>query len=374
VRIVEVTHADDLAPLRDEWNGLLSTASGGDVFQSYEWLQPWLRTYWSGGRILFLFVYDADELVGVVPLVRDGTGTTWCSGSLVSPVNPQVRRQGILYKGDLGSMLDAALRHIVREGQARCTAFRQLPVGGVLARELSLAARRARMFVLRQHEIDSSVAGLSGGWDPYVASRRRQVAREIRRKTRKIEAAGGWSFRCITEPEDWETAFEAVLAVEAESWKHRKGTSIANEPGAREFYGEVMRLNAERGRMCVYVLEHGARAVAHVFGLVDGQTLLALKTAYDEEYKSWAPGAVLMWHAIEDAARRGLSRFDFLGDAAAWKESLGTEMVLYTSICLFPWWSVRCHGCRAMELAVKPTARRLGIATLMRQLRTPGAS
>ena len=369
MKIREVTRVTDLEAARPAWDALYESASSGELFQSYEWLHPWLQSYQADRRIAFLLGYEGAGLAGVLPLLRDAGGPGWCPGRLATPVNAHVRRQGLLCAGDPVAMLDATFSWAARQKKPSCVAFRQLPADGTLARELPTAARRAGMSVAVREETSSSSADLSGGWDAYVAGRSRHVVREMRRKTRKLERTGEWSFRVFTEPEAWQDAFEAVLEVEARSWKQGTGTSIANEPGARRFYGEVTRLNAELGRLCVHVLEHRGRPAAHVLGLLDGRTLLALKTAYDEDERAWAPGAVLMWRALKDAADRGLEMFDFLGDTASWKQSLATHECPYVSMVAFPPRGVQCHMCRTLHVRVRPAARRMGMTRIVKRMR-----
>ena len=369
MRVVEVTDRDGLAAHRAAWETLRAGADGGDFFQSFEWLQPWVDTYWSAGGLAFLFVYEGDDLVAVGPFARDDAGSVHCAGALATPVNPHVRRQGILYRGDVERPLTAMVEHLKANGRGCRIVFKQLVADEPLARALPSLAGRLGFRTLPWTETSSSLADLSAGWDAYVASRKRQVVREIKRKWRKLDQEGGWAVQIHADGSDWREGFAAVVAVEERSWKHPQGTSIANEPGARAFYEEVARLSAERGWLTVYVLTRGGVPVAHVMGVADRGRFLALKTAYDQEHQKSAPGAVLMWRAVEDAARRGCTAFDFLGDSAPWKSSFGTLEQEHVSLCFFPKLRPGCEVCRATEIGLKPCGRRLGVDRLVHRLR-----
>lgn len=367
MRIVEVSDRSELERHRASWRALSDSPAVGDLFESYEWLAPWLDTYWAGGTLAFLYAYEGDTLAGLLPLVRDNDGAFGCRGAWSTAVNPHVRRQQLLARGGSDGPL-AAMLDYVRTNHGGPVRFRQLPADSLLAATLPEIAMDFGLRTVPWPETSSAVADLSEGWDAYAGSRPRQVRREMARKTRKLETAGGWRFRTLSAPGDWREAFEALADVERRSWKQAEGTSIANEPGAAAFYERLMRLNGERGRLIVHLLEHDDRPVAHILGLADHDDFLALKTAYDVDERGAAPGAVLMWHALEDAAARGFSGFDFLGDSAPWKEALGSYERHYVSLCLFPVLRVRCELCRAQETTLKPVGRRLGVNHLIHRL------
>lgn len=368
MRVVEVSERSDIERQLASWRALSDDRTVGDMFESYEWLAPWLDAYWDGGRLAFLFAYEDDHLAGFLPLLRDDNGAFGCRGVWTTAINPHVRRQELLARGAPDRPLAAMLEH-VRTHHGGAARFRHLPADSALATTLPEVAIEFGLRTVSWPETSSPVADLSDGWDAYAASRPRQMRREMARKSRKLEKAGGWRFRTLSAPGEWRQAFEAVADVERRSWKQAGKTSIANEPGAAAFYERLMQLNAERGRLIVHLLEYEQRPVAHVLGIADRDHFLAIKTAYDADERGSAPGAVLMWHTLEDAAARGFHAFDFLGDSAPWKEALGSYERRYVTLCLFPILRVRCELCRAQETTLKPAGRRLGVHRLIRRLR-----
>lgn len=367
IRVVEVSNRQALEEHRRAWEGLYQHAISGDSFESRDWLVPWLDAYWQDAALAFLFAYEDEELVGLLPLLRDDSGLIARPGALVSPVNPHVRRQEILASKQPELLLTAFLAHIRQRGFG-WVELPQVPLDSALAVSLPGLARRSGFLTVQREQTSSFFADLSGGWDAYVSNRGRHTVHEMNRKARKLEKAGNWKFGTLAAVGQWSAAFDTVVGVESRSWKHANGTSIANEPGARSLYEGVTRLGAEKGRLLVNLLEHEGEPVAFVLCIADGTTLLALKTAYDEAYRKAAPGAVIMWHALRDAAERGFHRFDFLGDSAPWKESLGSVERYYASFSLVPALTVRGRAFHAWEEGLKPVARRLGVARMKRWL------
>lgn len=357
--VVSVRSVEELDAHRPAWSELVSRAADGAYFHAPEWLLPWLETYWADRPLSFLFVYEGDRLAGFVPLLEDNGGEIQCPGSVASPINPHSRREELLFADDPAPILNAALEHLVANQPRHRVVFRSVTEDGPVASALPAIAHKLRLRVLAQNEATSSVADLSDGWDSYMRTRDKHTAHEMRRKTKKLHKAGGWEMRSFTSGSDWRVGFDALLEVERGSWKHGEQTSIANEPGAREFYQAVTRRGAESGRLRLHVLSHDAHPIAHVLGVADGNTLLALKTSYQESYRSWSPGMVLMWHVLEKTAHEGFQTLDFLGESAPWKASLSSRTVSYRNFCVFPPFTMRCEVCRTMELQVKPLVRPL---------------
>ena len=368
LRVHEVTRQVELASHLSAWEQLAAEAPYGEWFASPHWVLPWLDAFGHPDRLAIQFVYDGARLVGVVPLVRPTDSRKGCSPTRVFPVNNHVRRVGALSVIPMADLLTVVFDQARQTGRFRCWALPQIPVEGEFDQALRAAIRRSRVLEFSVEETRGAVVEFHGGWDAYTRTLNPKLVQKLQQKQRKLERAGGWTFRTITESSAWADGWSDVLSIEARSWKHATGTSIVNEPGTATLYEGVGTRCVSAGLLRLHLVAHEGIPVAHAMGVVSRGTYFLLKNSYAEEYKSSSAGMVLVWHAMAEAASSGCQRFDFLGDAMEWKMELATSSPAYRSSTIFPSSNVLCLLGRVKEQTLKPLARRLGLKRLLRPL------
>ena len=89
-------------------------------------------------------------------------------------------------------------------------------------------------------------------------------------------------------------AFEAFLALEAASWKGKKGTALLSDPEDAAFVRRLIGDLAERGHASVALLRIDGKVIAAQVVLYGGTTAYTWKTAYDAKYSRYSPGALLV--------------------------------------------------------------------------------
>jgi len=125
------------------------------------------------------------------------------------------------------------------------------------------------------------------------------------------------------------------FTIEASGWKGKGGTAIAQRPELVGFYTQIARDAAKRGALSLGFLElSGKRIAAHLSILHAGRHFL-LKLGYDEAFAEFSPGQQLVHDAIEDACKRGLLEFDFLGPFMEWKADWETGFRSHAWLTIF---------------------------------------
>ena len=69
----------------------------------------------------------------------------------------------------------------------------------------------------------------------------------------------------------------------------------------------------------MYLLESNGRTIAGQFGLSYGGRYFVPKAAFDEEYKFYGPGHLIIESILKDLGERGFVEFDFIGPWMEWK-------------------------------------------------------
>lgn len=95
-----------------------------------------------------------------------------------------------------------------------------------------------------------------------------------------------------------ERAVDDFLAMEAQGWKGADGGAMACRPGHADFFREVCQQFAARGALQLRALQADGVPIAYQCNLVAGDTLFGFKTTFDESYRRYSPGVVLLLDTI----------------------------------------------------------------------------
>ncbi len=166
-------------------------------------------------------------------------------------------------------------------------------------------------------------------------------------------------------------ALRDVLRLEASSWKGRAGTAIACEAKLVAFYSATARVFARRGQLTLAFLRARGQRIAGCFALEDERTFHLLKIAHDPAYARFGPGQLLVRETALDAARRGLARYDLLGQDAAYKMKWTDRVRPHVEIVIYAPSLRGRTRCWAREVA-RPLAGRA--RRTLRALSTPTSS
>ena len=176
------------------------------------------------------------------------------------------------------------------------------------------------------HALTISVR-LRGHFDDYWAQRPRNLIKNMRRYTRRLQAEGSPTRLVIcTSPQELPGAVERYAALESRGWKGRLGTAVTASNAQGSFYAEVMCEFGKTAEALVYELWLGEELIASRLVLRHGAIAMILKTAYNEAFERLAPGRILLMRVLEDLFQRmpeGEVEFytDASPDQLAWSTS-----------------------------------------------------
>jgi len=128
------------------------------------------------------------------------------------------------------------------------------------------------------------------------------LLRNIRRLRGKAEAAYG-KVRITVAMNGTELmeAYEAFLTVEGAGWKGQEGTAIRTDRALIEFYRDLLRSFSTTGDASIYLLWFGDYVVAAKICLRAGRVWSILKIGYDESFREFGPGSMLLKYLLDQA-------------------------------------------------------------------------
>lgn len=298
--------AGEIGSLAPEWDEL------ADRVGAEPWFRPgWFEAWWTAfgaGRLRILTLRRGKKLVGVFPLRARlggvGSLSNWHTpefGPLAEPGEEVALASGLAdWKSPRISLA------FIDAGRQGMSAFR--------------AASDAAGYRLLTRTLERSpYVDLRRQWTEYEAERGRKLRSELRRRRRRLDASGQFSFEVHDGRERLDELLDEGFRVEAASWKGSRGSAIASQAATSQFYRTTARWAAARGWLRLGFLRIDGQAFAFDFCLEANGVHYLLKTGYDPAYREFGPGVMLRYHMLSRAFSVGLRSYEFLGADEPWK-------------------------------------------------------
>jgi hypothetical protein len=149
------------------------------------------------------------------------------------------------------------------------------------------------------HALTISV-DLASTFGSYWDQRNRSVRKNIRRyvsRTSAMEPA--LSLSVYDAPEEMPNAVARYGELESSGWKGGQGSAIHPSNTQGRFYSQIMQDFAQSGNAQVYEYRQGKRLLASRLCILSDESLVILKTTYDEAFSALAPGRLLLYLILE---------------------------------------------------------------------------
>jgi CelD/BcsL family acetyltransferase involved in cellulose biosynthesis len=149
--------------------------------------------------------------------------------------------------------------------------------------------------------------------DPPAAARvRASVAKDLRRRLRRLQERGETSLRILEGAEADAAAAQRHLALEDAGWKGEQASSMLAADAQRTFFLEAAARLSARGHMVFVETLCDGHVVASSSNLLCGKGLSGFKTGWDPAFAAVSPGKLNEWHLLQalDARWPGLALFD----------------------------------------------------------------
>jgi CelD/BcsL family acetyltransferase involved in cellulose biosynthesis len=282
----------DAAAHADEWSALAAVALGDNPYFSPDFVIPALAHLYPGVDVAFVRSADG-ALAAVAPIAGGRLGRIAPAARIWSthfgPLGaPLVGRRQI--ERTLATLIDGA-------APAKSLIVPDLPLDDVIAGALIRAAEAAgRPTAIVSAHVRAMLDRESGVTDPRAAlptRRRKEYARQFRR----LADLGPVVIETADTPALVRARFEEFLALEAASWKGRRGTALAGTAATVAFAREAVFNFSASGAARIVSIRLGDRAIAMVVAFIAGATAYTWKIAHDEAYARYSPGAQAMLEA-----------------------------------------------------------------------------
>ena len=292
---------------------LFAQAGADSIFFSRPWFENLASHALEDGQSMLLAcVIDGDRVLAILPLMTQGGEHLRALGHLYTS----------LYTLLLAEHGRQEILACLTDGLSRLPvdSLRLTPVADDDNRlhQLQQAMESSGYSCFRNFRFYNWVHRLQGeSFADYMAARPSKVRNTIARKQRKLEREHGYNIRLFTG-DDLHQGMADYDAVYNASWK------------ARELFGDFVNGLAERlsgqGWLRLAVLYIAGKPAAAQFWFVAHGKASIFKLAYDETWKRYSPGSILIHYLMEHVIDTDqVEEIDFLTGNDAYKQDWMSE-------------------------------------------------
>ena len=309
--------AETFESLATEWDELFERADRPHVFQSH----PWQRVWWdrfSGAADLRLLAFRRDEtLVAVAPLMlQDGRISHLGDTDLVD------YHDVLLCDATPAEVVGALFACLEDLPSWRELDLQSIPEWSPILAELPAAAVRYGWTVEVFDEDVSPGLRLPETWEEYLAGLGRKRRHELRRKQRRLEAAGEVDHLVYAAPDEIAERLDDFVRL------HRMSTPEKAEfltPEREAFFRTVTAELAQRDMARLYFLHLNGVAVATSLCFEHAGTRLVYNSGFDPKLRSLSVGVANHAMLVRRSIAEGIKFIDFLRGNERYKYDLGAQ-------------------------------------------------
>ena len=363
--------------LAPEWRGLCDEEGNNDPRYRPEWIAAYLSAFAPQARILVVAARSDGRLKAILPLMWEQCLFNGLPTKKLStlPRITATRFELVVSPGPERSAAIAAVWKCLKN----LPGWQMLELGNV-----QLESPLHQLFLLAQADrYPTGVVRTPPNpylpiphCDPKIPFPVEPRSRNHRTKLRKVlrELAGPPERLRFSRVDGLNRdALQRFYQLEAGGWKGREGSAILCVPAVRQFYDQLTEATSRLGYFTLYELYLDGQHVAGHLGFTYRGGYFTPKGAYDERYRIFSVGHIIVLFIMRDCAQQGIRMFEFLGGPDDWK-MLWTSNVHELQICSIFRRNPLGYLRHATEFHMKPAAKKLAAgarAYLSRRKKSP---
>lgn len=287
------TGVRELAASPDLWRDLMARAIEPNPFYSLEYLAASADLAGRDFRCITIRESDAPDaaLLGLFPLQQVGLNEGVFVPALEFVHNDYIRLTTPLIDPNHAETVWEAFLHALAENEkgSRVLLSRYQPAMGATRAALAsvVAADGLHLRTISTHSRPAVASGST--WHDYARRMDRHRRNELKRQDRRLKALGEVSLHTVVDSGEKRAALDDFLRIETQGWKGSAGTAMAAKAAPERFVQQAFA--GPEGEIDVVALN--GRAIAVGLNLRTAGHLYTVKTAYDEAYRTVAPGMAL---------------------------------------------------------------------------------
>ncbi|MDP6668031.1 MAG: GNAT family N-acetyltransferase [Dehalococcoidia bacterium] len=310
---IEQATFDDLA---DHWRHLIEGSSEPTFFDWQSWHQAWWSEFGADAELKLLAVRsESGDIKMIAPMMVDGSEISFLGGTDLVDYHDFLTRNRLS-----SNSLETVVSAIDDMPGIESIKLQSIPGNSATITQFREAAEISGWSVEIEKEDVAPRVELPSSWDEYLAGLRKKDRHELRRKLRRLEAAGEVRQVELTEPSDIEAAMQDFMRL------HRMSTNDKAEfmtEGRERFFRKVAVALAHENSTRLCFLEINGESVATSLSFVCKDVRYLYNSGYNPTKSNLSVGLLNHALSIKKSIDEGLRVFDFMRGDEAYKYHLG---------------------------------------------------
>jgi CelD/BcsL family acetyltransferase involved in cellulose biosynthesis len=168
--------------------------------------------------------------------------------------------------------------------------------------------------------IETAWVEINGDFEAFWSARGKNLRDNVRKLTKKLMSDGIVArLEQVTDPAQMRSAIEDYAKLETAGWKRSIGTAVSMETAQGRFYVDMMEKMARLAQARAYRYFFNESVVAMDLCVEYRDTMVVLKTAYDESFSKLSPATLMREQIFRNLFAEGrIRRVEFYGPMMEW--------------------------------------------------------
>lgn len=168
--------------------------------------------------------------------------------------------------------------------------------------------------------IDTARVTIDCPIEDYWAQRGKNLRQNLKRQRNRLTRENvRFELKCITKPDDIHEAIRIYGDIESAGWKSDSGTAVHADNAQGIFYRDLLERFCAKQHGIVFQYMYQNQVVATDLCIHDDETLIILKTTYDETITTSSPAMLMRQDAFSYIFGNALvKRIEFYGKVMDW--------------------------------------------------------
>jgi CelD/BcsL family acetyltransferase involved in cellulose biosynthesis len=286
------------------------------------WLKAWWEAFGGEGELYLRTLWQAERIIGFAPLLVNKE-----TASFIGSADVCDYLDFVITPGRERDFFKILLDDLREKGIKKLDLRPLRPDSTVVTQLVSVAKKRGHKVTCHPEDVSLEL-DLPPTWNGYLAILNNKQRHEVRRKLRRLWAAGNVEHHCVEVSREVEDYLDTFLKLFSLS-KDEKASFM--DAKMESFFRSLARAMAEIGLLRLGVLQLDNVPVAMTIGFDYNDSHYLYNSAYDPQFSDLSVGLLCKVLCLKESIEKGRKKWNFLKGGEPYKYQLGgQEVPLYS--------------------------------------------
>jgi CelD/BcsL family acetyltransferase involved in cellulose biosynthesis len=297
--------------LGDVWDDLLarSNMTVNKVFYTFEFMRLWWNFFSSDYELLILLAKDANNPVGIIPLVKHQNGKI-VEIRLLG--DKSIDYEDFIVTGQREQCIDSILDFLSQEVVSwDLFSLNNIPFESPNFRSFEKQAKsRGRWIRLEEFE-KAPYIKINTDWNTFYGSVHKGMRNDTHRQLRRLQEKGELDFGRCQSIEEVPVLMNKMFEYKNKRYKDTGKKGVYAEKRMRDFHLNLAQELWRKGWMDISYVRLNEEVIAVHFGSIYQGKFYYWMPAFNSDYEKFSSSRILLLDLLKRAFREGFCEFDF---------------------------------------------------------------